>query len=93
MAFYFKLSFKNRAILYWSPLILAKSDSSIGGIDMLNGTHIKSVNNCRCNVQALRSAKHMTVVKMVLFYGLDDVNVLLALKYANLVARVDEHEN
>ena len=60
---------------------------------MLNGTYIITVNNCRCNVQALRSAKHMIIVKTVLYYGLDDVNVLLALKYADLVARVDEHEN
>ena len=93
MAFYFTVRTRNNAILVWPILKLSKSDSSIGGVKLLEATWIKSVCNCHCNVQTLRTAKHMTFVKVVLFDGLDDVNVLLALKYANLVARVDEHEN
>ena len=94
MAFYFSVRVNNNIILVWPPLKLPKSDSSVGGVKLIGvATWIICVYNCHCNAQTLRTAKHMTFVKVVLFYGLDDVDVLLALKYANLIACIDEHEN
>ena len=53
----------------------------------------KFVIHCSCKVHALSSAEHVTFVEMVLFHGLDYVNILFAFKYANFVACVDQHEN
>ena len=87
LAAYMAFQFNDRnipfPILFLLILKLLKSDSSIGGIDKLSVILINlSVQNCNCNVQALSCAKHMTLVKMVLFHGLNNVNVLFSFKYA-----------
>ena len=45
-----------------------------------------------CNIQALFSAEDVTVIKMVFFHGLYDVDALFAAEYAYLVASIDDYD-
>ena len=45
-----------------------------------------------CNIQALFSAKDVTVIEMVFFHSLYDVDTLFAAESAGLVAWVDYHD-
>ena len=45
-----------------------------------------------CNIQALFSAKDVTVIEMVFFHGLYDVDALFTAEYAYLVACIDDHD-
>ena len=90
MAFQLKQSRVEFSILIQPPLKLSKHDSSIGRINRLI---IQSTQNCHGYIQALCRAKHMTVVKMILFHCLDNVNVFFASEYAYFVASEDKHED
>ena len=47
----------------------------------------------KCNIQALLSAKDVTVIEMVFFHGLYNIDALFAAEYAYLVACIDYHDN
>ena len=56
---------------------------------MLTRTTIEIIDHCNCNVEALVSPKHVTVIEMVFLNRLEYVNTLFTLHYADFVARVD----
>ena len=54
---------------------------------------IKKIVDGNCYVHALCSAKHVIVVEVILFDGLDNVYALLAIEYVYFIATVSKHEN
>ena len=57
---------------------------SVGIIDTVDGN---------CYVHALCSAKHVIIIVVILFNGLDNINALLAIEYIHLIATVGKHDN
>ena len=59
---------------------------------MREGVRIKSVEDSNRDVKTLLGAKHVSVIKVVLFDRLNDVDIFLACESADFVAGVGEHE-
>ena len=53
---------------------------------------IKRIVDSNCNIQALFSAKDVTVIEMVFFHCLYNVDALFSAEYAYLVACIEYHD-
>ena len=57
---------------------------------MCGGIHWLVDSNC--SIQALFGTKDVTVIEMVFFHGLYNVDTFFATEYARLVARIGYHD-